>query len=128
VAVAALARSVGQRIGVDLEEVARRGESFELQALSPQERAYLAPIRGEARWRATTSIWVLKEALSKALGLGLRLPFHTLTVEEALLTRRRGPWAIVPRHPWLQGVHVEAELGTFQGLIAGWVTLTTGNE
>jgi 4'-phosphopantetheinyl transferase len=123
-AIAALARKRGQRIGVDLEEVARRGESFEVQALSPQERSYLAPIGGQARWQATTMIWVLKEALSKALGIGLRLPFHGLTVDEELLTRRRGRWLGALRHLRLQGNHVTAELGTFQGLIAGWVTVT----
>jgi 4'-phosphopantetheinyl transferase len=80
VALAALARRENLRLGVDLEVVQPRGESFEAVALSPSELLNSRGLCGETRWRAITRIWVLKEALLKAIGIGLRLPLPLLSV------------------------------------------------
>jgi phosphopantetheinyl transferase len=78
-AIAALASAPDERIGIDVEHIAARDASFEVLALSDRERASLAALDGEARAIAVTERWVLKEALSKALGAGLRLRFERLT-------------------------------------------------
>jgi phosphopantetheinyl transferase len=79
-AVAALASTPQEHIGIDLEQIEARGESFEALALSAPERALIARLDGAARAVAVTQRWVLKEALSKALGEGLRLRFPRITV------------------------------------------------
>ena len=84
VALAALACRENLRLGVDLERVQLRGESFEAVALSGVEIERLRGVCGETRWRAVTRIWVLKEALAKALGIGLRLPLPLLSVRCSL--------------------------------------------
>lgn len=80
VAIAALAAAEGERIGIDVEQIAPREESFEELALSRRERDAIAHLRGEARSLAVTERWVLKEALAKALGTGLRLHLEQVTV------------------------------------------------
>jgi len=79
-AVAALAATPQEHIGIDIEQIEARAESFDALALSDPERALLAGLDGAARAIATTERWVLKEALSKALGAGLRLRFEQITV------------------------------------------------
>lgn len=70
-AVAALADGVD--IGVDLEPALAFDPVGESLLLSAAEARRLGGVRGESRRRALTWIWVLKEALAKALGVGLRL-------------------------------------------------------
>jgi phosphopantetheinyl transferase len=79
-AIAALASTSSDRIGIDIEHVAARDASFEALALSEPERALVAQLAGDDRAVAVTQRWVLKEALSKALGTGLRLRFERVTV------------------------------------------------
>jgi phosphopantetheinyl transferase len=74
VAVAALARHPGEAIGVDVERVEARGPGFESLLLSPREKTALEGVTGTERSRRVTQIWAVKEAVSKALGIGLRLP------------------------------------------------------
>lgn len=80
-AIAALALTTDVRIGIDVEQIETRGESFEELALSAAERAQVSGLAPEARARAVTERWVLKEALSKALGIGLQLRLPRVTVD-----------------------------------------------
>jgi 4'-phosphopantetheinyl transferase len=82
-AVAALADAHGERIGIDIELVEPRDESFDEHALTGEERDALAQLDGNARALAVTQRWVLKEALAKALGIGMQLDFRRVTVELA---------------------------------------------
>lgn len=82
-AVAALASSPQEQIGIDIEQIEARGESFEALALSTAERTLVSRLAGEDRAVAVTQRWALKEALSKALGAGLRLRFERVTVHIA---------------------------------------------
>lgn len=84
IAMAGLAHRAGDRLGMDVEAVERRGASFESIALSQDELRQLAGWCGASRWRVTTRMWVLKEALLKALGVGLRVPLTQLTVHGAV--------------------------------------------
>src|SRR5438067_1875775 len=89
VAIAALAVSEDERIGIDVEQIAPREASFEELALSPHERDDIAGLSGEARALAITERWVLKEALAKALGTGLRLHVDRVTVHLHVPTPHR---------------------------------------
>jgi phosphopantetheinyl transferase (holo-ACP synthase) len=80
-AVAALAAVAGIRIGIDLERIEPRARSFEALALSAAERNVIEELAPAARALAVTERWVLKEALSKALGIGLRLALPRVTIE-----------------------------------------------
>lgn len=125
VALAALARSENDAVGVDLEQVCARDEGFEAIALSPDERRTLSPLRGDARWRAVTSIWTLKEALLKALGLGLRVPMARLTVlDRSLITTHTTVATTASRlfeaAPSIRGMHPH-----LRELDSRWMTATT---
>jgi phosphopantetheine--protein transferase-like protein len=73
-AIAALApAAAGVSVGVDLERIERRAPSFELNVLTDGERAMLDALDPARRAEWITLLWVLKEAVSKALGLGLAL-------------------------------------------------------
>ena len=74
--------AAGGDLGVDIEQcVPRRSgwAEFAAHALHPLERERLAGLAEPARWRALYQAWTLKEALSKALGVGLRLPFDRVS-------------------------------------------------
>jgi 4'-phosphopantetheinyl transferase len=75
-AVAALGRRPGERVGVDLEDLIAGSPGFDELALSPPERERLPHADGETRVRT----WVVKEALVKALGLGLRASLADVAV------------------------------------------------
>lgn len=71
----AIAVAVGGhgRIGVDLEAAARDAQMEEIaeRVLHPDERAAVAGLPASARARALLALWVRKEALLKAAGIGL---------------------------------------------------------
>ena len=76
----ALAVSVNNRIGIDLETVPEQ-ESPEISvALSQAEKIMLAHSAKRDRIRKTIQIWTIKEAYSKLLGLGVTLDFSSLSV------------------------------------------------
>jgi len=71
----------GGALGVDVERcVPRRCGWAALagRALHPVERARLEALSDPARWRGFYQAWTLKEALAKALGIGLALPFDDI--------------------------------------------------
>lgn len=68
----------GRRVGVDIEHSDRSeaDDEFARRVCSPAEREQL----GELTAPALIRLWARKEAVAKALGLGLALPFDTLDV------------------------------------------------
>jgi phosphopantetheine--protein transferase-like protein len=63
------------RAGIDLEQVASRSERFKQDFLSENELA-VAEQHGSGD-SVLTAIWSLKEAASKALGMGMHIDFRT---------------------------------------------------
>ncbi|GHE14110.1 4'-phosphopantetheinyl transferase family protein [Streptomyces alanosinicus] len=67
-----------QRIGVDVEGLAREARALEtiLTTFTPEEQQWVAGAPpGRQHDRRVLRLWTLKEAYSKARGLGLGLPF-----------------------------------------------------
>ncbi|MFE6848226.1 4'-phosphopantetheinyl transferase family protein [Streptomyces sp. NPDC057686] len=72
--------SRGLRIGVDVErlDVGERGLETIIATFCPEEQEWIARAApGRPRDRRTLRLWTLKEAYSKARGLGLGLPFDS---------------------------------------------------
>ncbi len=70
----------GRRIGVDIEWHGRQRSLRELEAqvMGHSERAMLRDLDEEAHLRAFLGCWTRKEALVKAIGLGLSYPVTTI--------------------------------------------------
>ncbi|MFC9950447.1 4'-phosphopantetheinyl transferase family protein [Streptomyces prasinus] len=74
------------RIGVDVERLDRGHQGFDTVAetFAPEERRWIARREpGRARDARILRLWTLKEAYSKARGLGLGLAFETFSFELA---------------------------------------------
>ncbi|MFI6055106.1 4'-phosphopantetheinyl transferase family protein [Streptomyces violascens] len=74
------------RIGVDVERLDRgaRGLNTIVDTFAPQEQNWVAQAPpGRPRDRRVLRLWTLKEAYSKARGLGLGLPFDSFAFELA---------------------------------------------
>ncbi|MFD8122985.1 4'-phosphopantetheinyl transferase family protein [Streptomyces albidoflavus] len=74
------------RIGVDVERLdrGRQGLATIVETFAPEERRWVAQAPpGPARDVRTLRLWTLKEAYSKARGLGLGLSFDTFSFELA---------------------------------------------
>jgi hypothetical protein len=69
-------------VGVDVEAVRTDLEIAELAAvvLTPDEHDLIDSLPPERRPECFAALWTRKEALAKATGLGLRLPFARLDV------------------------------------------------
>lgn len=67
-------------VGVDVERIRPRREWDRLAAfvLHPSERSRLEALEEPARWQGFYRVWTLKEAMAKALGVGLALPFSRI--------------------------------------------------
>ena len=95
-------------VGVDVEErVRRRNLGILLEAvLSPIERAELTALRGDSKLWAFLDMWTVKEALSKARGMGISLDMSSLEVPEAV---RRGAASGVFRFADMPAVEWQVE-------------------
>jgi len=71
-ALAVAAASSGERVGVDVEPVRELEPSFEAAALCDAERALLDSLGSERRREWLLRFWCAKEAVAKALGVGLK--------------------------------------------------------
>jgi len=83
-AVALAALHPGQLVGIDLENLAQRRESFEAIAFRPDERRMLAAMPLESRQEWALRMWCAKEAVAKALGRGFSSgiqAFHIASAE-----------------------------------------------
>ena len=69
-------------LGVDVERVRARSdwEGIAAYALHPRERSRINRLPDAQRWDHFFKIWTLKEAMGKALGVGLALPFNQIEV------------------------------------------------
>lgn len=97
----ALALTATGPVGIDLEPAARASAMHELEerVTHPGERAGL-PAAPDARARALLELWVRKEALLKAAGIGLELEMDRFAAPEATPlplpgTRFAGRWVEV---------------------------------
>jgi 4'-phosphopantetheinyl transferase len=91
---ALIALSTAGPVGVDIERV-RNQPSADLQgSLTPEERAYCAS-RARARLAAFFRIWCGKEAVLKALGVGIARHLDSVSVIPAT----RGGYAVTTRMP-----------------------------
>ncbi|MEU5889155.1 PfaD family polyunsaturated fatty acid/polyketide biosynthesis protein [Streptomyces sp. NPDC047461] len=73
--VALVAISTGRPVGVDIERLADDDPPPLRSCLTPAERTTLSALPDRDRYPAFVQLWTLKEALAKAMGIGLRLPF-----------------------------------------------------
>ncbi len=109
---AACAVLAGGRVGVDAERL-RPGAGLSIERmLAPEERAWAAQAASPNRMLA---IWTLKEAMSKAVGLGLRLEFDGFAVRPEPLGVMRAP-ASYPG-PW----HLWRDVADDAGLAVAWL-------
>jgi len=73
-AVRAVALGLGGRVGVDLVDPGEHLATDQLMGLAaPGERLWLEPLPEDLRRRRLWEVWACREALLKALGLGLAL-------------------------------------------------------
>ena len=71
----AIAVSSAGPVGIDIEPMTRAGDMGEIahRVCHPNEQAALAALSGPERERALLSLWVRKEALLKAAGIGMEV-------------------------------------------------------
>ena len=80
-AVCALATGLELRVGVDLEKVEARTETFVLDYFTSAERHLVDKFPVDSRVMLVTLIWSAKESMLKALGVGLRRDTRTVEVQ-----------------------------------------------
>ncbi|HVF62611.1 MAG TPA: 4'-phosphopantetheinyl transferase superfamily protein [Casimicrobiaceae bacterium] len=109
VALIAVTRRTGHRIGVDVEHEDRRVNHARLaqRVLTAAERRRIAGQPEDDLRRSFLRVWTAKEAMSKATGDGLRAPMRQLDVElSPTLRLLDGPPPYEP-HQWqLHGLEV----------------------
>jgi phosphopantetheinyl transferase len=130
IALAALGEGDAE-VGVDLEPEQAFDPAAESLLLAPGEARRLGGLRGAERRRALTWIWVLKEALAKALGVGLRLRLPDVEV-------RLDPRAVTPPAPEFLGAirgpdgdaprALAAQAFRIGAAQAAWVALAPGRR
>jgi 4'-phosphopantetheinyl transferase len=99
-ALCALAPGPGLRVGADLEKIEPRTETFILDYFTPAECQLVQASPAETRPVLVTLIWSAKEAMLKALGVGLRWDTRMVevrTVDNILQTGHGyGKWQELP--------------------------------
>ena len=81
VAIAHVFDATAERAGIDVEVVEERSPAFEEEAFTPEERAALPA--GPQRAAAVAISWAAKEAVLKALGVGLSVDLHAVRLRVA---------------------------------------------
>jgi len=118
-AVCAVALAAGGRVGVDLvDPCSNLPTASMLELASSSERLWLEALPEQARRRRLFQVWACREALLKALGLGLALDLGAVELEpwgEEGLRPLRVIGCPTPPLGW----HVAVEDG--QGLAAGLI-------
>ena len=103
-----IALAAAGRLGVDVEERGPRRHLDELirAVLGPAEQAELALARGSCKLHLFFHLWTMKEALIKALGLGLSLDMSRLEIPLAM---RHGKRTSIFRFPEVPAVRWRLE-------------------
>jgi phosphopantetheine--protein transferase-like protein len=81
-AAALAALSSNHWVGIDLEQVSRRSDSFVSEAFTEEERLLLSTVPCDREEEWLLRLWCAKEALVKALGYGLSEGLHSVEVAE----------------------------------------------
>jgi 4'-phosphopantetheinyl transferase len=108
-------------VGVDVEQIDRRVEIDQLarSVFSTAEREGLAALDGDRKRQRFFELWTLKEAYIKAVGKGLALPLHAISVQLDAGQRPRigfaAPIADDGARWWL---HVRQPLGSYMLAVA----------
>ena len=79
-AACALATGLDLPVGIDLEKVEARTETFVLDYFTPAEQQLVEQFPAETRAMVVTLIWSAKESMLKALGVGLRQDTRSVEV------------------------------------------------
>jgi 4'-phosphopantetheinyl transferase len=118
-------------IGVDIEKVEPHfKDDLAQRFFSPGEYDALAALTGDAQVHAFYRVWSRKEALLKALGMGLHLPLASFSVslaeQELLKFHSETPWHI---QSFIVGPDYEAAFATSQTVakISRWEYQHSGN-
>lgn len=107
-ALAAIGIAFGGRIGVDVEihGTVRAIRDLVPQVMGPREAEVLSRLTGDAFAREFYECWTRKEAVIKALGIGLEFPLQSIDVpsveHERAVRVRTGPaheWTVSTREP-----------------------------
>ena len=107
-ALAAIGIAFGGRIGVDVEQhgAARALRDLVPQVMGPRESEVLSRLDGEQFAREFYECWTRKEAVIKALGIGLEFPLQSIDVpaveHERVVKVRTGSadeWTVSTREP-----------------------------
>ena len=101
--VALVAVALDAQIGVDVEPFRKDVETWSLvsQALTPAEQTRLQELPGALRGEAFLAIWVRKEALLKAVGVGLGVDPRQIELDGSTVVAvppglgRAGDWTLV---------------------------------
>ena len=121
----------GVRVGVDLAPVEARPDSFEKQWLTDGEQRLLEDTDSDQRILLVSQLWALKEAASKALGLGLHLSTTELEIErlnpDGTATLRFNGMA-QQRFGDLGATGIRAAVLDWQGAVLAWAQLDLGGD
>ena len=71
-----------ERLGVDLERIEERTDNFAESYFTDDERQLALPESDGRKATLHTLLWTVKEAVSKALGVGLELSTHEIVVTD----------------------------------------------
>lgn len=135
----AVALAIGHEVGVDVERRCRHGLSLDLahQFFAPDEVAMLHSLPAEELDDGLIETWTLKEAVIKAMGLGLSMSLQAFSVrrdrldvtfapaaspEDGWLLRRMTPapdyaLALALRHPAPDSVSIDVAPAFVQALV-----------
>lgn len=81
----AIALVSSREIGVDLELIEKRPESFNRYFLTKEERYSLEGLNEVESQTAVTAFWTRKEAVSKFLGMGGNLSFKEINTTDCII-------------------------------------------
>ncbi len=106
----ACALSRNRRVGVDVERISNCKPELACEVFTRSEARNLAETAPLQRASAFCRLWTLKEALVKALGCGLSMPFDSFEIDlstHRLLTASRGVGN--PAHWHFASMHADAD-------------------
>jgi 4'-phosphopantetheinyl transferase len=109
--------------GIDVEPASRDADSTLLiqGCLSAREQLWVSNAAPGLRAERFLQLWTLKEAISKAVGLGLRLPFAELDLELSGTPKLRGAPPVAERPWWLaQRLSVDGHIEALALQVSPW--------